>query len=91
MLFSVLLETLEEDSDFIAAAANLTDFQLPWHNKLKKELNFGGRSVRKRKHEDPLQYYRELGEDRVKRLYEIYRVDFEMFGYSVEDIFFTEV
>ena len=37
-----------------------------------------------RKHETAEGYFSEVGQEKVRRLYEIYRVDFEMFGYTAE-------
>ena len=38
----------------------------------------------KRKHDSAEEYFAELGQEKVRRLYEIYRLDFELFGYSAE-------
>ena len=36
----------------------------------------------KRKHESAEEYFAELDQEQVRRLYEIYRMDFELFGYT---------
>ena len=38
----------------------------------------------KRKHDTAEGYFAEVGQEKVRRLYEIFRLDFEMFGYTAE-------
>jgi len=71
------METIGEDMEFIAeesglAAANIS---LPWANK------------RGSGHQISLDYFQGLSLTQVKRLYEIYKPDFEMFGYTAEPYF----
>ena len=74
------METLEEDMNFIAETSGLasTNISLPWANR------------RGSGEQGSLDYFRKLDLDRTQRLFAIYRLDFEMFGYSVQpylDIF----
>ena len=67
------MDTLEEDMAFIAETSGLasTNISLPWANR------------RAQGQQDSINYFRQLDLARTRRLYEIYRPDFEMFGYSV--------
>ena len=71
------METLEEDMNFIAETSGLasTNISLPWANR------------RGSGEQGSLDYFRQLDLDRTQRLYAIYRLDFEMFGYSVQPYF----
>ena len=71
------METLEEDMNFIAETSGLasTNISLPWANR------------RGSGEQGSLDYFRKLDLDRTQRLYAIYRLDFEMFGYSVQPYF----
>lgn len=73
--FSGTLETLQEDSDFIAAAANLKNLTFPWENKLKLE------SKTKLIYQS---YFNDLDRDAIIKLHNIYRIDFEMFDFSAK-------
>ena len=55
---------------------NITSF--PWTNKQNnlQESSLEPLSVR---------YFRQIDRDSVHKLYDIYKIDFEMFGYSVQD------
>ena len=66
------METITEDTDFIATRSGLTNYNisLPWAN-------------RKRAKEDlTSEYMNQLSSSQVERLYEIYQPDFEMFDYK---------
>ena len=68
------METITEDTDFIANKSGLSNFNisLPWANK-------------KRSKEDvTLDYIKQLSLTQVERLYEIYKPDFEMFDYKID-------
>jgi len=69
-------ENFADDQKFIGRLANVT-FQ-----KIESHKSSGGdtKSLAKK-------YFSDLDLDTVKDLYEIYKVDFEMFGYS-PDIYF---
>lgn len=68
------METITEDTDFISDRSGLSSFNisLPWSNK-------------KRPREDVTsEYIKQLSLTQLRRLYEIYKPDFEMFDYSIE-------
>ena len=73
-------ETIKEDVEYIAQESkldvNITSF--PWTNK-KNHLTDTG--------QEPLsvKYFRQIDRDSIQKLYNIYKIDFEMFGYSVQD------
>lgn len=71
------METITEDMEFIAkesglAAANIS---LPWANKKSSGDNVS------------LDYFRKLSVKQVQGLYNIYKPDFEMFGYNADSYF----
>ena len=73
-------ETIKEDVEYIAQESkldvNITSF--PWTNK-KNHLTDTS--------QEPLsvKYFRQIDRDSIRKLYNIYKIDFEMFGYSVQD------
>ena len=70
------LETFSQDTAFLIEAANLTGILnvQDKFNEIKSPTQVG-------KTED---YFAQLPSNVVLRLYEMYKVDFEMFGYSAE-------
>ena len=67
------METITEDTDFIATRSGLTNYNisLPWANK------------RRSKDDLTSEYINQLSSSQVEKLYEIYQPDFEMFDYKV--------
>ena len=49
------------------------NIQFPWANKKNTPSNVS------------LQYFNTIGKEKIRRLFEIYRIDFEMFGYQLEE------
>ena len=70
------METIVEDSQYIAKRANLTNFEIPWENKIEQIAN---------SKIDYKAYMDSVDQADVEKLYVIYRLDFEMFGYSAKD------
>ena len=48
------------------------NLQFPWANRKNTPSNVS------------LDYFKTIGAEKTRRLFEIYRVDFEMFGYQVD-------
>ena len=73
-------ESIKEDVEYIALESkldvNITSF--PWTNKKNHHPESS---------QEPLsvKYFRQIDRDSVLKLYNIYKIDFEMFGYSVQD------
>ena len=80
-------ETLSEDSSFILRAANVTTLGMPWENSLEKVAD--GAKTPKVSRDSmasfTASYFAKLNETQIKGLTSIYRIDFEMFGYSIND------
>lgn len=55
---------------------NITSF--PWTNKKNNRPESSLEPL-------SLKYFRQIDQDSVQKLYNIYKIDFEMFGYSVQD------
>ena len=51
------------------------NIQFPWANK-KNTATSGS-----------LEYFKDIGREKTEELFEIYRIDFEMFEYEVQDYF----
>ena len=74
-------ETIKEDVEYIAQESklnvNITSF--PWTNKKNHLITDTS--------QEPLsiKYFRQIDRDSIHKLYNIYKIDFEMFGYSVQD------
>ena len=70
-------ETIAKDTEYIKSEVGLEfgtkDF--PWSNK-KGSVTSVAR-----------EYFKEIDAESKRKLYEIYRIDFEMFGYSPEEYF----
>ena len=69
-------ETIKEDVEYIINASNLnispSSFpKVNSHGKDHKLLS--------------LRYFRDIDAESIKKLYDIYKIDFEMFGYSVHE------
>ena len=69
------LETIVEDTTYISQKANLNfDIsQFPWANKKGATKD------------SSLDYFKQIDAKSILKLYEIYKIDFEMFGYSVSE------
>ena len=67
------METMEQDLHFISQMAGL---ELKQEHKYKS----GGGSTS----ELARKYFKELSADVIMELYNLYQIDFELFGYSVE-------
>ena len=69
------LETIVEDTTYISLKANLNlDIsQFPWANKKGATKD------------SSLDYFKQIDAKSILKLYEIYKIDFEMFGYSVSE------
>ena len=67
------LETMKEDVDYIINASNLnTSFpKIHSHGKDHNILS--------------LRYFQGIDAESIKKLYDVYKIDFEMFGYTVDD------
>ena len=73
------LETMKEDVDYIINASNL-------NISLSSFPRINSHSSHSNEHKLlSLRYFREIDEESVKKLYDIYKIDFEMFGYTVDD------
>ena len=74
-----MFETMKEDVEYIVNASNLNISPSSFprvnshstHSNEQKLLS--------------LRYFQEIDEKSVNKLYDIYRIDFEMFDYSVDD------
>ena len=72
---------MKEDVDYIINASNL-------NISLSSFPRINSHSSQSHSNEHKLLslgYFREIDEESVKKLYDIYKIDFEMFGYSVDD------
>ena len=65
-------ETMKEDVEYIIKASNLNiSFpKINSHGKDHKLLS--------------LRYFRGIDAESIKKLYDVYKIDFEMFGYSID-------
>ena len=75
-----LFETMKEDVEFIIRAANLNTSSSHFP-RTHSSLSADSRDHRL----VSLRYFRSIDKENVKKLYDIYRIDFEMFAYSIED------
>ena len=70
-------ETIKEDVEYIIEATNLdVDISsFPWTNKKSQDT------------EEPIsfKYFKQIDAKSVQKLFNIYKIDFEMFGYSAVD------
>lgn len=64
-----------QDSTYIAQRAGLTDFKMPWENQRSVEPSTKQKT-------NYTEYFQLLTDEQVSKLYDIFRLDFEMFGYS---------
>ena len=73
-------ETLESDAAFVLEQAGLLGrVKRPWANKQVNKRNGD---------QDPsLQYFQQISKKQVQDLFDIYRLDFEMFDYSAQEYF----
>ena len=68
------LETMKKDLHYISQMAGVE-----FKQGVSKHTSSGGSTA-----ELTRKYFRELDRDVVKQLYQVYQLDFEMFGYSAE-------
>ncbi|KAK3891853.1 hypothetical protein Pcinc_004271 [Petrolisthes cinctipes] len=74
----IKLETMQTDVQFLAYAAGLKEIQ-----NIYEWRNVGGESSSSSSVSS--KYYSTLSRSQVQELYEIFRLDFELFGYSVDE------
>ena len=70
-------ETIMTDVEYIRNQAGLqiTSQDFPWSNRKGSATTVSQK------------YFKEIDTDSIRRLYQIYRIDFEMFEYSSEEYF----
>ena len=69
-------ETIKNDTDYISSEADLQiGSYFPWSNRKGSVTEVSQR------------YFKEIDTDSIRRLHQIYRIDFEMFEYSSEEYF----
>ncbi|XP_018324385.1 carbohydrate sulfotransferase 11-like [Agrilus planipennis] len=74
------VETLQEDADYLIKHAKLEDVIKPqWRHKSASQTK-----------DEAKKYFSELSQSQIKDLYNIYRQDFEMFGYSVDEYLYHQ-
>ena len=73
-----MFETMKEDVEFIIRAANLSSSHFPRTHSSSSADSKDHRLVSQR-------YFRSIDKESVKKLYDIYRIDFEMFDYSIDE------
>ena len=60
-------------------------FYLPWNNKRKSRSKGGGVGVTP-KYKSSVEYFqKELDKDQIQALYQVYKMDFELYGYSANE------
>ncbi len=81
------LESFDEDFRLIVRDAGLEDALSMGSDVRLNELTKKDRDQegRKKEHERTVRYLQQLDFVRRARIYELYRMDFEMFGYSAND------
>lgn len=72
------LETMDEDEEFLVVLSNLRELK---GKKGKNWKHLHGQSS----HDAAPQYYRELTRAQMRTLYGRYKMDFDLFGYDIED------
>ncbi|XP_037797705.1 carbohydrate sulfotransferase 10-like [Penaeus monodon] len=72
------LETMAEDEQFLVVLSNLKELK---GKKGKNWKHLNGQSS----HDAAPQYYRELTKAQMKTLHERYKMDFDLFGYDIDD------
>ena len=89
---------MAEDVEYIANATRLdvSVASFPWTNKkshaaVNSNNNNNNNAGNSSQEPLSLKYFRLIGEDRIKKLYNIYKIDFEMFGYSVQQYLTEEM
>ena len=87
---------MAEDVEYIANATRLdvSVASFPWTNKKSHAVgNSNNNNNAGNSSQEPLslKYFRLIGGNRIKKLYNIYKIDFEMFGYSVQQYLTEEM
>ena len=79
--FSVIgmFETMKEDVEYIINASNLNISASSFPRINSHSTHNNGHKLLS------LRYFQEIDEESVRKLYDIYKIDFEMFGYTVDD------
>ena len=72
-------ETMKEDVEYIGNASNLDISPSSFPRVNSHSTNSNEQKLLS------LRYFQEIDEESVKKLYDIYKIDFEMFDYSVDD------
>ena len=73
---------MDEDQKYIGHMANVTFQNIGRTESIQLNKSGGGST-----NELARKYFSELDIDSTKKLYELYKVDFEMFNYSPEEYF----
>ena len=73
-----MFETLKEDVEYIINAShlNISPSSFPRINSHSTHNN-GHKLL-------SLRYFRDIDAEIIKKLYDVYKIDFEMFGYSID-------
>lgn len=74
----IKLETMTEDEQFLAQIANLKEIQNVFEWRNHKKFSKSSKEVL------PV-YYKSLTKKQILLLYERFKIDFELFGYTVEE------
>ena len=77
------METFKEDVQYIIMKNNLKDILPPNihpNNSSKKDTN-----------SDTLEKFSQLNTTQIKKLYELYKLDFELFGYDIDTFLQPEI
>ena len=86
---------MAEDVEYIANATRLdvSVASFPWTNKKSHAAVNSNNNKAGNSSQEPLslKYFRLIGGNRIKKLYNIYKIDFEMFGYSVQQYLTEEM
>ena len=90
----IKLETLRADADWIFDKLNLTQYKEDWESLAAINKAEGSGTLDNRVHGGPggkgglsseklsSKYFSQIGKKNIRRLYEKYSVDFDMFGYD---------
>lgn len=83
--FSVIakLETLTRDQEYIIRRAGLENILMPSRYNDRPRIILNKARDGKKTYDLTKRYYSQLSEEQLKKLYNIYGLDFEMFGYNI--------
>ncbi|XP_076036026.1 carbohydrate sulfotransferase 11-like [Oratosquilla oratoria] len=74
--YIMTMETWDEDMDYLIKKLNISEVQVSTHINSKSTLSQGGRV-------DYFSYYRNIDPHLIRTIYEIFKVDFELFNYTL--------